>query len=70
MNFGNNLGTLLSNPHLRYSVIAIAGLQITAVWFPGIQHQIDATQKIVLFYAMAAAANSSPPPARPPDPPK
>jgi len=59
-NIGNNLGTLLSNPHLRYSIIAIGGLQIAAIWFPAYKVQIDATQKIVQFYALAAAANSAP----------
>jgi hypothetical protein len=56
----NNIQILWSNPHLRYSVIALAVLEIAAIWFPTYKEQISATGKIVQFYAIAAAANSMP----------
>ena len=60
-NMNTNLSVLWSNPHLRYAAIGIAGLEIAAVWLPMWKAQIDATQKIVTFYAVLAAANSTPP---------
>jgi len=63
----NNLQTIWANPHLRYCMILLAGLEIAGVWFPGHKAQLDTTSKIITFYAVAAAANSAPP--TPPKPP-
>lgn len=57
----NNLSTLWSNPHLRYSVAVLLSIEIAAIWFPSIKPQLDSTKSVILMYALAAAANSAPP---------
>jgi hypothetical protein len=57
----NNLTTLWSNPHLRYSVGALLLIEIAAIWLPTYKTQLDSTKSVVLMYALAAAANSAPP---------
>lgn len=54
-----NLGTLLNNPHFRYPLIGVIAIQIAEIWFPGYKDQLNATQKLVMFYVMAAAANTT-----------
>jgi uncharacterized membrane protein YccC len=58
----NNITTLWSNPHLRYSVAALLAIEIAAIWLPAYKQQLDSTKSVVLMYALAAAANSSPQP--------
>ena len=55
-----NIGTLLQNPHFRYPAIVVIGIEIAKVWLPTYKPQLEATQKIVMFYLVAAAANSTP----------
>lgn len=56
----NNITTILSNPHLRWCAILFAVIEIAALWVPQYKSQLDGTQKILMFYAVAVAANSSP----------
>ena len=64
-----NIGTLLSNPHFRYPLLAVIGIQIAQIWLPQYKDQLSATQKIIMFYVIAAAANSAPSTALPPQKP-
>ena len=66
----NNITTLWTNPHLRWCVILIAGIELAKIWLPQFKPQLDGSQKIVLFYALAASANSTPPALPPANPPK
>jgi hypothetical protein len=54
-----NLGTLLNNPHFRYPLIAVLAVQIAEIWLPQFKDQLNATQKLIMFYVMAAAANTT-----------
>lgn len=54
-----NLGTLLSNPHFRYPLIGVLAIQIAEIWLPNYKDQLNATQKLIMFYVMAAAANTT-----------
>jgi len=57
----SNITTILSNPHLRWCAIIFAGIEIVALWLPEYKLQLEGTQKILMFYAIAVAANSTPP---------
>jgi hypothetical protein len=63
----NNIQTLWSNPHLRYCVIAMAAIEIAAIWLPSFKVQLDETKSVIILYALAVAANSTPnqPPTKP-----
>ena len=54
-----NIGTLLGNPHFRYPLLAVIGIQISQIWLPQFKDQLNATQKLILFYVCAAAANTT-----------
>ena len=54
-----NIGTLLSNPHFRYPLIGVIAIQIAQIWLPQYKDQLNATQKLILFYVCAAAANTT-----------
>lgn len=55
-----NLGALRNNPHVGYPLIAILVCEILRVWFPELDSQFIATEKILGAYAMLSAGNSGP----------
>lgn len=55
-----NLGVLLNNPHFRYPLIGVLAIQLAEIWLPQYKDQLNASQKLIMFYVMAAAANSMP----------
>jgi hypothetical protein len=57
-----NISTLLKNPHLRYPVLIVAGIEIAKIWLPEYREQLNSSQKVIMFYLVAAAANSAPTP--------
>jgi hypothetical protein len=54
-----NIGTLIGNPHFRYPLIAVIAIQIAQIWLPQYKDQLNATQKLIIFYVCAAAANTT-----------
>jgi hypothetical protein len=54
-----NLGTLFGNPHFRYPLLLVIAIQISEIWLPQYKDQLNATQKLILFYVCAAAANTT-----------
>lgn len=66
-----NIAVLWNNKHLRFAFFLMVVLEIGAEWFsasPTIAAHIQATEKIVMFYALAAAASSGPTQNPPADP--
>jgi hypothetical protein len=55
-----NIGTLLNNPHFRYPLLVVIGIQLAEIWFPQFKDQLSASQKLIMFYVIAAAANTTP----------
>ena len=54
-----NIGTLLRNPHFRYPLLVVIGIQLAQIWFPQYKDQLSASQKLIMFYVIAAAANTT-----------
>jgi len=54
-----NIGTLIGNPHFRYPLLLVIAIQIAEIWLPQYKDQLNATQKLILFYVCAAAANTT-----------
>ena len=54
-----NLGTLLGNPHFRYPLLVVIGIQLAQIWLPQYKDQLSASQKLIMFYVIAAAANTT-----------
>ena len=54
-----NIGTLLSNPHFRYPLLVVIGIQLAQIWLPQYKDQLSASQKLIMFYVIAAAANTT-----------
>ena len=54
-----NIGTLLGNPHFRYPLILVIAIQLAQIWLPQFKDQLNASQKLIMFYVIAAAANTT-----------
>jgi hypothetical protein len=60
MKFFDNLGVLISNPHIRWPVVIGVVLALVPVWFPQWADKCNASIRILIAYGLAAAANSAP----------